>query len=158
MSKDLENTIRFRRTTATDENSAMDNDSTATAEFELVSTQMLEKILFDMNDVPREDIQEIADSADEGWLAQDTESKKFDVVKDNELEQALRSANEKHDPLGVPDASFERVDSLQKTADNLCLVSTQHLKKVLDGGTGEDKKVADQLDEELKGFDPYNNS
>ncbi len=160
MSNDLKKTIRIRRDNAPDGASPAENGPSATAELELVSTQMLEKILFDMNDVPSEQMREIADSEEEGWLAREADGKNFEILKDDELESALRAANEDHDPLNVPDSSLEQVDSLRDTADDLCLVSTQHLRRMLDGGTDVNNPAPDEIDEEPEpdSFDPYNSS
>ncbi|MEO1203838.1 MAG: hypothetical protein AAFX10_14100 [Pseudomonadota bacterium] len=160
MNNDLKSTIRLRRPvdSAGDSNAA--NDPPGTEEFELVSTQMLEQILFDMNDVPREadQIREIAESDEEGWLARDATGSSFEIVKDDELEAALRSANDDSNSPQLPDTNFEQVESLKETANGLCLVSTQHLRRVLDGGTGEDSDVADKMDEDVNAFDPYNSN
>ena len=153
MSNDLEKTIRLRRPAPpTGETS----DAAATAEFELVSTQMLEQILMAENQAPKAQIEELVDG-DEGWLAREADGDRFEIVKDEELEAALRAMNEDHDPLDVPDVSFEQVDGLKETAGELCLVSTQHLRMMLnsdDGGATLD----DELMQDAQGFNPYDNS
>ena len=156
MSNDLEKTIRLRRPATPGSDTSDGADTQATAEFELVSTQMLERILVAENQAPKQQIEELADS-DDGWLAREADGDKFEIVKDEELEAALRAMNEGHDPLDVPDASFERVDALKETASDLCLVSTQHLRRVL-SPDAEEEDLADKIMREARGFNPYNNS
>ena len=156
MSNDPEKTIRFRRPAAPGSETPGAADAAATAEFELVSTQMLERILVAENKAPKQQIEELADS-DDGWLAREADGDRFEIVKDAELEAALRAINEDHDRSNVSDASFERVDALKETANGLCLVSTQHLRRVLKPDA-EDTNIADEIMKEARGFNPYDNS
>lgn len=157
MSSDLFSTVRIRREAP---EGTGDPDSTEDSlEFELVSTQMLEQILQDADDIPKNQIRELAETGD-GWLARDTESERFEIVKDDELELALQSINNGAPSAGIPGSDFEKVDSNNDdTADDLCLVSTQHLRKILksdsDEWSPEDPDAPDASD---AGFNPYNNS
>jgi hypothetical protein len=158
MSNELKNTIRLRRPAHSNQESTIPGAPSSTAEFELVSTQMLEKILFDLNGVPREKIRELAEGEEEGWLAREANGDSFEIVKENELEAALRSANDDINAPKISDASFEQMASLKETASDLCLVSTQHLKRVFDDGKVEDSEAANQAYEDPASFDPYNSN
>ena len=158
MSNELKNTIRLCRPAQSIGESTIASAPPGTAEFELVSTQMLEKILFDLNGVPREKIRELAESEEEGWLAREANGDSFEIVKEKELEEALRSANDDISPPKTAEGSFGQMASLKETAHDLCLVSTQHLRRVFDDGTVEGSEVANETYEEPASFDPYNSS
>ncbi len=158
MSNPLNQTIRIRREAIASKDGDVAESPQETAEFELVSTQMLEQILIEEH-AAQEKIRALADAEDDdGWLARDTESNEFNIVKDDELELALQSINNVK-PQSVPDGGFERVDaSNEETANELCLVSTQHLRKVLQAEPGE--VLSEELLEaepDVGGFNPYDN-
>ena len=158
VSDELNKTIRFRRETVAAATGTSDaQPSTETTEFELVSTQMLEQILISEDNAPKDRIRELAES-DDGWLAQDTESKDFEIVKDDELERALQSINGQ--PESIPDANFESVNpSTGETNSDLCLVSTQHLRQVMGDELEEMEKAEKEKAVRVeRGFNPYNNA
>ena len=66
MSDELKNTIRFRRANQGDGDTSGSAATTEMSEFELVSTQMLEKILVAKDDAPKNRIRDLADYED-GW-------------------------------------------------------------------------------------------
>jgi len=158
MSSELDQTIRFRRSPSGDVSGAASAENAESAEFELISTQMLEQILVDENQAQRDRIRQLADDR-EGWIAQDTASKDFEILKDDELEQVLRSINENDEPMSLPEASFETVSpSSDDTSDDLCLVSTQHLRQVLAGEPVDTwEEDAEMLAADTSGFNPYDN-
>ena len=158
MSDELKNTIRFRRANQGDGDTSGSAATTEMSEFELVSTQMLEKILVAKDDAPKNRIRDLADYED-GWLARDTASKDFEIVKDDELERALKSAGKSGKPQKDAEVSYEAIGGpAEGENEDLCLVSTQHLRKVLKVEPEEKPKPKPEAPKvESRGFNPYNN-
>lgn len=127
-----------------------------TAEFELVSTQMLRKMLDSNDAVERKAIEEVADADEPGVLARHAEKGTFEIIDDTDLQAILDS-----DP-GLPkvrrpsDVTLAPLaEDAESVADELSLVSTQALRKVL-GKSAEDAPDAKVELDPGGGFDPYN--
>ncbi len=126
------------------------------AELELVSTQMLERMLTDDDKERRDKLREAAEDRD-GILARNTATNGFEIIDDDDLEAALNSAAEDTGPARVADVIYEPVVRPDDSGEEeLSLVSTQMLRRML--GT-EDETNKDEADDEPLlggGFDPYN--
>lgn len=145
---------RRRAMVAQDDSGRSDGiDPVESAELELVSTQMLKVILTSRDDADRKAIKEVADTTIDGVLARDLVNGRFEIINDDEL-QAILDDNQGQPKLTRPiDAT---VNPLRDYAndDQLSLVSTQALRKVLndsDDDTEEPETAAD----ESAGFNPY---
>ena len=126
------------------------------AEFELVSTLALKKILTTEGDNSRKAIAEAAQSAADGVLARDAANGQFEIIDDDEL-QAILDDNNSLPPVSRPsDVTLMPLsDDDAQQADELSLVSTMALRKVL----GEPEPVDETpAAEPGGGFDPYNSS
>jgi len=127
-----------------------------TAEFELVSTRMLRKMLDSKDALERKAIEDVADNNEPGVLARHPGKGTFEIIADTDLQAILDS-----DP-GLPKVSrptdvtlVPLAEDVESAADELSLVSTQALRKVLG------KPVEDEPDNRVEldpggGFDPYN--
>lgn len=126
-------------------------------ELELVSTTALEKILKTEGGKTRSEIQKLASGRKNGVLARDTATGHFRILSEAELKKAVpaddgpkRSAEVTAVPLS---------ESARKKADELSLVSTQILRKVMkpDGKAEVVKPKAGKKDK-FGGFNPYDNN
>lgn len=121
----------------------------AETEFELVSTVMLKQILASGDDQKKDQIRALADE-ENGVLACATCSGEFEILPDDELEAALKAANSLESPNMPRRFTLERISESDEEED-LSLVSTQMLRKVLD--------IEDESDaapkEEGGGYNPY---
>ncbi len=126
-----------------------------TAEFELLSTVALKKILKSNDKAAKKSIAAAAETGDEGVLAMDTATGHFEIVDDTDLqailEQDLRPP--KHEK--VTDIINEPVFHSENSIDELSLVSTLALKKIL---KEEDEALPIAEEIEDTGFDPYDSS
>ena len=130
-------------------------EAVETAEFELLSTVALKKILKSNDEGAKKSIAAAAESGDEGLLAMDTATGHFEIVDDADLqailEQDLRPP--KHEK--VSDVIYEPAFNSENSIDELSLVSTLALKKILNE-EDDDVTIAEEIDS--AGFDPYDNS
>lgn len=132
-------------------------DPVESAELELVSTQMLKVMLTSRDQSEMKAIEEAASGSNDGVLARNPGSGGFEIISDEELQQIL-AANEDLPPVKKPaDATLE---PLKDYPDNeqLSLVSTQALRRVLDGSEKESAPEEDLCVDEGGGFNPYDNS
>ncbi len=152
MSNDLTKTVRIVRKpkVALDERGhTVWVDEVETAEFELVSTMMLEAIIDSDDDAQKQNLKELASEKD-GMLARNAEQNRFEIVDDEDLMAALSAAD---DPNYDAEPRVEVVS--ETTADEeFELVSTQMLRKMLD----PDGETTPDGPDEGGGFDPYNSS
>ena len=122
MSEELKHTIKIVK-----------NSKSETAEFELVSTMMLQKILKSDDEKAKRSIERAADGAD-GVLALDTDNDSYEIV----------------------DADSARCEIVDADGnEEFSLVSTQMLQRILH----KDKPEAEEPVEPVvldSGFDPYN--
>lgn len=140
-------------------------DTVETAEFELMSTVMLKRII-DSDDESSKDKLRTAASAKEGILARDIKTDRFAVLDDDELRKVLE--NDATTAKRPADVTFEPAysmdgsdDGLSDDEEELSLVSTQKLRRML--GQECDDSDKDEIEDELQvtssqSFDPYNNS
>ncbi len=119
-------------------------DTVETASLELMSTQMLKKVI-DSNDAEAKDrLRKIAEG-ENGLVARDIDKGRFEVINDEELQQILDGTD------GEPG-----VEEGGSAADEgeLELVSTQMLRIALNV---QDDEEAPGEEPAGGGFDPYNN-
>lgn len=121
----------------------------AAAELELVTTQELRNILKSTDEQSVRAIEDVAKSDDDGVLARNAETGVFQVVGETEL-LAILGRDEQSAPSQAPPA-----EQLESTAvEELSLVSTQALRKIIRAGDSEE--AAEDEPEIGGGFDPYN--
>ena len=160
MSDELFKTMRLVRrgkVTTDDRGRSVWAEPVADAELELVSTQMLQQML-ESGDEERKERLKAASSARDGVLARNTSTEEFEVIDDDDLKAALSVAGDNTGPGRVADVIYEPVvdDAGDDDAEELSLVSTQMLRKML--GADEEPDAAEKAPEEGVGqsFDPYN--
>jgi hypothetical protein len=135
-------------------------------ELELVSTMALEKILKTEGGETRAEIQKLAAGRKNGVLARDAATGHFRILSDADLKKAATAPPAPADgpkrsgiTTGAP-----ITDTVRKKAEELSLVSTQILRKVVnpDGSPEVEAakgkaKVATKKDK-FGGFNPYDNN
>ena len=133
------------------------DDPNESAELELVSTQMLKVMLTSRDQSEMEAIEEAASGSDDGVLVRNPGSGGFEIISDEELQEIL-AANEDLPPVNKPaDATLEPLKDYPDN-DQLSLVSTQALRRVL-GSNEKDAEPAEDLALDAGGgFNPYDNS
>ena len=148
MADDYTATIRIRRPSkvSTDERGrTVWVGEIEEAELELVSTAELQQILDSSDPASRSAIEQMASGAAEGMLARNTATGLFEIVSDQDVQAALARNS------GRPSAGSGLEPAKSRSGEDLSLVSTQVLRKVLKTDTtpGGRKKDAGG------GFDPY---
>ncbi len=131
-----------------------------TAELEIVSTQMLKTLLDSADAGNRKQVEQLASRDDEGFLARNAATGHFQIIDDTDL-QAILSQQKDSAPAPRPDNSDEPAALPETDENDLSLVSTQALRKILGESTGEKRKVDATPDKKFSrddagGFDPYN--
>ena len=125
-------------------------DPVETAEFELMSTTALKKVLDSDDDIAKKAIADAAASGGDGVLARDTATGLFEIVSDEDLQAIL------DDDFSLPKKTRPADVTLEPASDEpseeLSLVSTQALRKILHQ---DDDDQLDDLEPD-GGFDPYN--
>ena len=160
MSEELKQTIRLVRrgkVSTDDRGRSVWSEPVEDVELELVSTQMLKKMLGSGDDERKEKLKAVA-AAEDGVLAQNVQSGSFEIIDDEDLEAALRTAAEDSGPGRVADVVYEPVaGSTPDDDEELSLVSTQMLRRIL-GEEEEDAGEDPGAIEVEQSFDPYNSS
>ena len=155
MDDELKQTVRLIRrskVSTDDRGRSVWSEPVEDAELELVSTQMLERLLVTDDEGRREKLKEAAETRD-GILARNTTTNGFEIIDDDDLEAALSSASGDAGPPRVADVIYEPVVTPEE-GEELSLVSTQMLRRML-GEEEEDNTEGDDP-AEPGGFDPYN--
>lgn len=146
-----------KRRVHTDEHGHSVLDGTVnTGKFELVSTQRLKALLEDEKSGHRESAAKLADSDQDGYLAQDS-SGHLQIIDDDELQSLLDASHPA--PAKSRPATVAPEPATADDDEELSLVSTQRLRKLLDIPEGPGDKAAEKpIKDEIGGFDPYNSS
>lgn len=146
-----------RRRVHTDERGHTVFDGTInTGKFELVSTQRLKALLDDEKSGHREAAARLADSDQDGYLAQDS-SGHLQIIDDDDLQSLLDASQQA--PGKTRPAPPAPEPEVAQDDEELSLVSTQRLRKLLDIPEGPGEKASEQpVKDEIGGFDPYNSS
>ncbi len=124
------------------------------AELELVSTQMLTRLLEENDEQQKQALREVASGAD-GLLAHDAENNRFEIIEDDDLQAALNSAQGSDLLKRTADVVLE-ADLPDEDAEELSLVSTMMLKQFLSEDGIEMSTDDGPSIDEGGGFDPYN--
>jgi hypothetical protein len=133
-------------------------------ELELVSAQMLQKVLKTEGGKTRTEIEKLAAGRKDGVLARDTATGHFRILSEADLKKAATAPPAPADgprrsgvTTGAP-----LTDTARKRADELSLVSTQILRKaVKTEGKPEaaaEKPKASGKKDKFGGFNPYDNN
>ena len=157
MSDELKQTVRILRRSkvATDDRGrTVWVDPVETVELDLVSTAMLERVLSSDDEESKRKIKEAAAGKD-GVLAHDTLNDSFEIVDDADLQAILEAVPSGMDAIKAADVVYEPLAERADTGDELSLVSTQALRRIL--------KIDDEplvVDDEFanQGFNPYDKS
>lgn len=131
-----------------------------TAELEIVSTQMLKSLLDSADAGNRKQVEQLASRDDEGFLARNAATGHFQIIDDTDLQMIL-SQQKDSAPAPRPDNRDEPAPLPETDENDLSLVSTQALRKILGNSTGETRKTDATPEPKLSrddggGFDPYN--
>lgn len=161
MSDDFKQTVRIVRKpkVALDEHGhSVWTEHVDAVELDLVSTAMLKKILESDDEKARRRIEEAAQGKD-GVLAHDAEKNQFEIIDDDDLQAALDSAANTPDQSRPADVVLEPLsEQAGEDAEELSLVSTQMLRKILASDDPEANVDPGASDDSGGGFDPYNSS
>jgi hypothetical protein len=125
-------------------------------ELELVSTQMLKRMMASDDDERKDQIRTVANSGD-GVLARNTNSLEFEILGEDELRAALKAADGDPGSAGNARVVLEPIGETATTGE-LSLVTTQMLRKVLKTGSKQGNKDFGGKIDELGGFNPYDKS
>lgn len=161
MAEDYIPTVRIRRpakVTTDDRGRTVWADTVETAELELVSTAELQKILASTDEDTRSAIQSIIREEEEGVLARDPTTGLFEIISDADLQAILENTNDLPKTRRSADVTLEPVNRQEDDDEELSLVSTQVLRKIL---AKDSPKAASPSKDKLPrdkggGFDPYN--
>ncbi len=156
MSDDLFKTVRIvrRSKVATDERGhSVWVDPVDSAELELVTTTMLTRMLESDDEERNRRLVEAAQGKD-GLLAHDRDNDCFEIIDDADLQAAIEASAGDAPPTRSADVTYEVVAEREDVDEELSLVSTLALRRML---RGEDSGTDDELSvDEGGGFDPYN--
>lgn|SRR5690606_36341093 len=161
MAEDYIPTVRIRRpakVTTDDRGRTVWADTVETAELELVSTAELQKILASTDDDTRSAIQSILREEEEGVLARDPTTGLFEIISDADLQAILENSNDLPKTRRAADVTLEPANNRDGDDQELSLVSTQVLRKILaKDGPEAPSPAKDKLPKDKGGgFDPYN--
>jgi hypothetical protein len=129
-------------------------------ELELVSTAALEKILKTEGGETRTEIRKLAAGRKNGVLARDTATGHFRILSDADLRNAATAPPGEAPARGSVNTAEPLTESARKKADELSLVSTQILRKVVkpDGKAEIEKAKTAAKKDKFGGFNPYDNN
>jgi len=129
-------------------------------ELELVSTTALEKIMKTEGGKTRSEIQKLAAGRKNGVLARDTATGHFRILSDADLKKAATTPPGEAPKRASEVTGAPLTETTRKKADELSLVSTQILRKVVkpDGKTEIVASKAAGKKDKFGGFNPYDNN
>ena len=157
MSDKLNKTVRIQRPARIQTDGrgrSVWKDKVESGEFELMSTVALRKVLDSKDEAAKKALEAAAQQGREGVLARDVATGHFEIVDDMDLQEILDN------DFGLPeqekgaDVVYEPAHGNGNSAEELSLVSTQALKKIL--VNDEEKEEAAEIEIQESGFDPYN--
>lgn len=131
-------------------------------ELELVSTTTLEKILKTEGGRTRSEIAKLAAGRKNGVLARDTATGHFRILSEADLKKAVEAPPGNGPKRATEVTAAPLSDTARRKADELSLVSTQILRKVVKSEgkadvEGAKPKPASKKDK-FGGFNPYDNN
>jgi len=126
-------------------------------ELELMSTMALKKILKTEGGETRTEIEKLAAGRKNGVLARDTATGHFRILTDHDLRKVATAPQGEGPKRSGVSVGAPLTDTARKKADELSLVSTQILRKVVKpGGKAEVQKAKASLKKDrFGGFNPY---
>jgi len=129
-------------------------------ELELVSTTALQKIMKTEGGQARAEIQKLAAGRKDGVLARDTATGHFRILSDADLRKAADAPPGEGPKRSGVSVGAPLTDTARKKADELSLVSTQILRKVVkpDGQAEIQKAKTSLKKDKFGGFNPYDNN
>jgi hypothetical protein len=155
MAKDYAPTVRIRRpkVTTDERGRTVWADTVETVELELVSTVMLQKILQSSDDDARTAIERVVSRPEEGVLARDPATGLFEIISDADLQSFMKENDNLPKKATPAQDALEPVHSgMDDTEDELSLVSTQVLRKILHK---DRPALVPKKKDKGGGFDPY---
>ena len=162
MSKDYDKTVRIRKVdkVAPDQRGhSVWLGKIEPVELELVSTTALEKILKTEGGETRSEIQKLAAGRKDGVLARDTATGHFRIVSEADLKKAVSASSGEGPKRAAEVTAAPLTDTTRKKADELSLVSTQILRKVMrPDEKAEAAKAKARKKDKFGGFNPYDNN
>lgn len=158
MSDKLAQTIRINRGEKVgidDQGHSVWTKPVESIELELVSTEMLKKILDSDDDEKKQRIKNLAEEGD-GVLAKAPGSEDFEIVSDDELAMALEASDKGPEFHRPADVVLEPV-SPTESEEELSLVSTQVLRQMLSHDEADSVSDAGDPDKQgdSGGYNPY---
>ena len=129
-------------------------------ELELVSTTALQKIMTTEGGKTRSEIQRLAAGRKNGILARDTATGHFRILSDADLKNAATAPPGDASKRGTEVTAAPLTETTRKKAEELSLVSTQMLRKVVKSD-GKVEYVAPKpagKKDKFGGFNPYDNN
>lgn len=163
MADDFTRTVRIQRPTRVAEDDCGHNvwvGKVESVELELVSTVALQKILKTADGKTQAEIRQLATGRADGVLARDTATGVFQIVSNEDLKTAVEITTPRDGPArGAEIQGAPLSEKTLKAAEELSLVSTQILRKVVrpDNGDKDGKPKAGKKDK-FGGFNPYDNN
>ena len=159
MSDELKRTIRIRkpRVETDDRGRTVWAGPVETTELELVSTTMLKKMIDSGDEARKRRLRQAAEQKD-GVLARDANNDEFQIIDDEDLKAALESAGETEGDTQAADVVLEQIPLGTQETEELSLVSTQALRRILNKDELPDDESADDDPPPDTGFDPYNSA
>jgi len=129
-------------------------------ELELVSTTALQTILKTEGGKTRVEIQKLAAGRKNGVLARDTATGHFRILSEADLRKAATTPPGEGPKRSGVVTGAPLTDTTRKKADELSLVSTQILRKVVKPGgeSAVEKPKAAGRKDKFGGFNPYDNN
>lgn len=129
-------------------------------ELELVSTTALQTILKSEGGKTRVEIKKLAAGRKNGVLARDAATGHFRILSDADLRKAATAPPGEGPKRGNVVTGAPLSDTTRKKAEELSLVSTQILRKVVKSGgdTGYEKPKPAGKKDKFGGFNPYDNN
>ena len=158
MSDELKTTVRIQRPAkiqTAGRGRSVWAEPVESAKFELLSTVTLKKILASKDEAAIKAIEDAAESGAEGVLARDLATGHFQIVDDTDLQAILDNNISLPKQERSADVTYEPAYDSEKSTDDLTLVSTQALRKILVKEEKEEPVVADTVESSC---DPYNSS
>jgi hypothetical protein len=128
-------------------------------ELELVSTTALEKILESDGGKTRTEIRKLAAGRKDGILVRATATGHFRILSETDLRKALAAESGRKPGRSAEVTAAPLTETTRRAADELSLVSTQILRKVLKPGEkAEAAKPKPGKKDKFGGFNPYDNN
>ena len=134
MSDELKTTVRIQRPDrihSDGRNRSVCAEPVEIAEFELLSTVALKKILRSNDEPAKQSIAAAATSRDRGVLARDVATGHFEILDDADLQRMIEQDRRLPHQDTVVDSAYEPVFDSDNAIDELSLVKTVVLKKIL---------------------------